>query len=76
MTGKILLNGRERNMAKYRSSICYITQEFGMLPVFTVQESLYVAARLKLNSKLFSKTEKETLVSFQKLRYEVQRCSE
>lgn len=62
MTGKILLNGRERNMAKYRSSICYITQEFGMLPVFTVQESLYVAARLKLNSKLFSKTEKETLI--------------
>nr|QER78507.1 ATP-binding cassette transporter [Diaphorina citri] len=62
VSGKILLNGRQRNISKYRSSICYITQEFGMLPVFTVQESLYVAARLKLDPSLFSKSDKEAII--------------
>lgn len=62
MSGKILLNGRERNISKYRSSICYITQELSMLPVFTVQESLGVAARLKLDPALFSAPEKEALI--------------
>ncbi|KAL1460545.1 hypothetical protein WDU94_012522 [Cyamophila willieti] len=63
VTGKIFLNGRQRNVAKYRSSICYITQEFGMLPVFTVEESLLVAAKLKLDPYLFTKTDMETIVS-------------
>uniref|UniRef100_A0A8D8LFL8 ATP-binding cassette sub-family G member 4 n=1 Tax=Cacopsylla melanoneura TaxID=428564 RepID=A0A8D8LFL8_9HEMI len=62
VTGKIFLNGRQRNVSKYRSSICYITQEFGMLPVFTVEESLFVAARLKLDPYLFTKTDMETII--------------
>nr|XP_018910658.1 PREDICTED: ATP-binding cassette sub-family G member 4 [Bemisia tabaci] len=49
--GFITVNGKPRNLAEFSKLSCYITQEFAMLPVFTVRETLDIAAQLKLSEK-------------------------
>ncbi|CAH1160279.1 unnamed protein product [Phaedon cochleariae] len=46
--GTVYVNGRPRNLEEFRRSSCYITQDDRLQPLFTVQESMKIAADLKL----------------------------
>lgn len=50
VTGSVKINGRERNVQKFRKKLCYITQEFAILQLLTTRETLAIAADLKLNA--------------------------
>jgi ABC-type multidrug transport system ATPase subunit len=50
VTGSVKINGRERNVQKFRKKLCYITQEFAILHLLTTRETLVIAADLKLNA--------------------------
>ncbi|XP_011050629.1 PREDICTED: ATP-binding cassette sub-family G member 1-like [Acromyrmex echinatior] len=47
--GTIIVNGVERNRGMFRKQICYVPQQYDLLPFLTTRETLYIAARLKLN---------------------------
>ncbi|XP_018338556.1 PREDICTED: ATP-binding cassette sub-family G member 1-like [Trachymyrmex septentrionalis] len=47
--GTITVNGVERNRGMFRKQICYVPQQYDLLPFLTTRETLYIAARLKLN---------------------------
>ncbi|KAG7202357.1 hypothetical protein KM043_018684 [Ampulex compressa] len=49
VNGTVLVNGAVRGSKSLRKQACYIPQEFNMLPLLTTRETLYIAARLKLN---------------------------
>ncbi|CAG0902518.1 unnamed protein product, partial [Darwinula stevensoni] len=54
VTGKVEVNGRERNLRVFRHQSSYIPQQDHVIPCLTVMESMLVAANLKLpNSKSF-----------------------
>lgn len=51
---RLLLNGstsQERPELFRRLSICYVTQEFALMPLLTTRETIDIAARLKLKRK-------------------------
>ncbi|KAH0948369.1 hypothetical protein HN011_010645 [Eciton burchellii] len=48
--GSIKVNGAERNRATFRRQLCYVPQQFDLLPFLTAKETLYIAARLKLEA--------------------------
>ncbi|XP_061389335.1 ATP-binding cassette sub-family G member 4 [Musca vetustissima] len=48
VTGNIELNGRPRNIVEFRKMSSYIPQNFAMLDLLTVQETLRVSTDLKL----------------------------
>jgi ABC-type multidrug transport system ATPase subunit len=50
VTGSVKINGRERNVQKFRKKLCYITQEFAILHLLTTRETLEIAADLKLSA--------------------------
>ncbi|CAG0897822.1 unnamed protein product [Darwinula stevensoni] len=52
VTGKIEVNGRERNLRVFRHQSSYIPQEDQVVPTLTVMESMLFAAGLKLSSSL------------------------
>lgn len=52
VTGKILINGANREMRVFRKLTCYILQDDHILQRLTVQEILSVAASLKIPSKV------------------------
>ncbi|KYN29408.1 ATP-binding cassette sub-family G member 4 [Trachymyrmex cornetzi] len=47
--GTITINGVEQNKGTFRKQVCYVPQQFDLLPFLTTRETLYIAARLKLN---------------------------
>ncbi|KYN02165.1 ATP-binding cassette sub-family G member 4, partial [Cyphomyrmex costatus] len=47
--GTITINGIERNKGTFRKQVCYVPQQLDLLPFLTTKETLYIAARLKLN---------------------------
>ncbi|KYM75697.1 ATP-binding cassette sub-family G member 1 [Atta colombica] len=47
--GTIIINGVEGNKEMFRKQICYVPQQYDLLPFLTTRETLYIAARLKLN---------------------------
>ncbi|KAG5335416.1 ABCG4 protein, partial [Acromyrmex charruanus] len=47
--GTITVNG-ERNRGMFKQ-ICYVPQQYDLLPFLTTRETLYIAARLKLNNQ-------------------------
>ncbi|EFN72388.1 ATP-binding cassette sub-family G member 4 [Camponotus floridanus] len=49
--GTITINGVERNRGTFRKQMCYVPQQFALLPFLTTRETLYIAARLKLDIK-------------------------
>ncbi|XP_011686848.1 PREDICTED: ATP-binding cassette sub-family G member 1-like isoform X2 [Wasmannia auropunctata] len=49
VTGNIIVNGVERNIGTFRKQVCYVPQQFHLLPLLTTKETFYIAARLKLN---------------------------
>ncbi|XP_046734289.1 ATP-binding cassette sub-family G member 1-like isoform X2 [Diprion similis] len=50
LKGTITINGVERNREVFRRQVCYIPQDFALLPLLTVRETLQIAADLKLGS--------------------------
>lgn len=50
--GKITVNGKQLNRSEFRKQCCYITQEFAMLQLLTVRETLDIAASFKLSSDM------------------------
>ncbi|XP_029163794.1 ATP-binding cassette sub-family G member 1-like isoform X2 [Nylanderia fulva] len=46
--GTIYVNGVERNRGTFRKHVCYVPQQFELLPLLTTRETLYIAARLKM----------------------------
>lgn len=46
--GTVIVNGVKQNRGTFRKQMCYVPQEFALLPFLTTRETLYIAARLKL----------------------------
>ncbi|XP_060833124.1 ATP-binding cassette sub-family G member 4-like isoform X3 [Bombus pascuorum] len=46
--GSITVNGKEWNGRAFRKQTCFLPQEFALQPLLTARETLYIAARLKV----------------------------
>ncbi|XP_055710758.1 ATP-binding cassette sub-family G member 4-like [Phlebotomus papatasi] len=55
--GKVTVNGRERDIRRFRRQTAYIMQDHNLQPVLTVWEAMHFSANLKIGSEL-SKTKK------------------
>ncbi|CAG0880063.1 unnamed protein product [Darwinula stevensoni] len=62
VTGTVTVNGRARNLGKFRKLSAYITQEDHLMECLSVGESMAMAANLKLPTTL-SQQEKATVVT-------------
>lgn len=51
VSGNFLINGKERNLVEFRKMSSYIAQDFAMLDLLTVQETLKVSTDLKLTTQ-------------------------
>lgn len=64
VSGKIIVNGRERDMSAFRKFSAYIMQDDNLQPLLTVQESMLVAADLKLTLSHYEKLQKVCYIEY------------
>ncbi|XP_011883988.1 PREDICTED: ATP-binding cassette sub-family G member 1-like [Vollenhovia emeryi] len=48
--GTVTINGVKWDMGMFRKHVCYVPQQFDLLPFLTTKETLYLATRLKLDA--------------------------
>ncbi|KYQ52093.1 ATP-binding cassette sub-family G member 4 [Trachymyrmex zeteki] len=58
VTGRIMINGQERNMSEFRKLSAYIMQDDNLQSFLTVQEAMFIAADLKLDLNHHQKSQK------------------
>lgn len=54
--GTILVNGKKRDLPRFRKMSCYIMQDDCLVPLLTVKEAMIVAVRLKVGKEVESET--------------------
>jgi len=62
VTGRVVVNGRERNISEFRKLSAYIMQDDKLQPLLTVQEAMHIAADLKLGLNHHQKKQKVNVI--------------